>query len=139
VAVAVAQWTYDAYGAVISADHLLPHPMNKVGHKGLFAERLDVGVADATVQGSMVHGGIGVETPKLAPFGHHIYHNRNRVHNPKLGRFMQSDPNASGVVVMNSPGYLGMMGCSVENRIFSHQFRPAGHTSAPSAPLRDAS
>jgi hypothetical protein len=106
VALVAGQWTYDAYGAVISADHLLPHPMNKVGHKGLFAERLDVGVADATVQGSMVSGGVGVETPKLTAFGHHIYHNRNRVHNPGLGRFMQSDPNASGVAVSG----MGMMG-----------------------------
>jgi hypothetical protein len=90
-----AQWTWDAYGNVFSADHLFDHPFLSVGHKGLFVERLDVGVADASVPGAQY-----ADTPRLTPFAHHIYHNRNRSHHPTLGRFLQADPNASGVVAV---------------------------------------
>jgi hypothetical protein len=86
-----AQWTWDAYGNVFSADHIAPHPFMSVGHKGLFVERLDVGVADASVSGSQL-----AETPRLVPFAQLVYHNRNRSYNPQLGRFLQADPNASG-------------------------------------------
>ncbi len=89
-----AQWTWDAYGNVFSADHIAPHPFMSVGHKGLFVERLDVGVADASVPGSQVG-----DTPRLVPFAQLVYHNRNRSYNPQLGRFLQADPNASGMVV----------------------------------------
>ena len=93
-----AQWTYDAYGSVFSADHLTPHPFMHAGHKGLFFDRLDVGVADA-VPGS--GGGVGAsQSPRLVPFAHAIIHNRNRAYNPQFGRFMQADPNASGMVVI---------------------------------------
>jgi hypothetical protein len=92
-----AQWTWDAYGNVFSADHLFDHPFLSVGHKGLFVERLDVGVADASVPGSHY-----ADTPRLTPFAHHIYHNRNRSYHPTLGRFLQADPNASGIVVQQS-------------------------------------
>ncbi len=96
VAVVAGQWTYDAYGSVISADHLFDHPFLSVGHKGLFVERLDVGVADATVPGAQY-----ADTPRLTPFAHHIYHNRNRSYHPTLGRFLQMDPNAAGLIVMS--------------------------------------
>jgi hypothetical protein len=66
-----AQWTWDAYGNVFSADHIAPHPFMSVGHKGLFVERLDVGVADASVPGSQVG-----DTPRLVPFAQLVYHNR---------------------------------------------------------------
>jgi hypothetical protein len=40
-----AQWTYDAYGAVVAAEVFdAASPVNRCGHKGLFADRLDVGV-----------------------------------------------------------------------------------------------
>ena len=38
----VRQWTYDAYGAILTAEHLGPSLETHVGHKGLFMDRLDV-------------------------------------------------------------------------------------------------
>jgi hypothetical protein len=38
-ATVAAQWTYDAYGSVLSADHLAAHPFMHAGHKGLFFDR----------------------------------------------------------------------------------------------------
>jgi len=58
-----AQWTYDAYGSVLSADHLAPHAFLHCGHKGLFFDRLDVGVADTAIPGAAA-----LETPRLVPF-----------------------------------------------------------------------
>jgi hypothetical protein len=46
-----------------------------------------------------VPGAQYADTPRLTPFAHHIYHNRNRSYHPTLGRFLQADPNASGLVV----------------------------------------
>ena len=54
----VGQWTYDAYGAALTAEHLWPHPFVHAGHKGLFFDRLDVGVATAGSQ----------ELPRLVPY-----------------------------------------------------------------------
>jgi hypothetical protein len=97
-----AQWTWDAYGNVFSADHIFDHPFISVGHKGLFVERLDVGVADASVPGSQY-----ADTPRIVPFGHLIYHNRNRTYNPQQGRFLQLDMNASGVALMEAAAFNG--------------------------------
>jgi guanyl-specific ribonuclease Sa len=95
------QFTYDAYGTVLSADHLLPHPAFSAGHKGLFAERLDTPLAWQT-------GGTTVdESPRVVPFARVLYHNRNRIHNPRFGRFMQSDPNATGIVALDTLAYHG--------------------------------
>ena len=75
-----AQWTYDAYGSVFSADHLSPHPFMHAGHKGLFFDRLDVGVADAAPGSG---GGVGAaESPRLVPFAHSIIHSRNCTYTP---------------------------------------------------------
>ncbi len=49
----VAQFTYDAHGSVASAEYLHPHAYLKCGHKGLFAFRLDAGVYDADIGGSL--------------------------------------------------------------------------------------
>lgn len=98
-----AQWTYDAYGSVVSADHLSPHPFMHAGHKGLFLDRLDVGVADSAVPGAEA-----LESPRLVPFAHALYHNRNRVYNPQFGRFMQADPNKSGLSLLNEAVYHGV-------------------------------
>ncbi|MFG0286513.1 MAG: hypothetical protein ACF8R7_19030 [Phycisphaerales bacterium JB039] len=72
----VGQWTYDAYGAVLSADHLHAMALPHLGHKGLFVDRLDVGV---------VTGVGGPESPRLVPYARAIYHNRNRAYSPTLG------------------------------------------------------
>ena len=97
-----AQWTYDAYGAVVSADHLSAHPFMHAGHKGLFFDRLDVGVADPAVPGAGAQ-----ETPRLVPFAHAIVHNRGRAYNPQFGRFMQPDPNASALAMLEGASYNG--------------------------------
>ncbi|MFN7022031.1 MAG: hypothetical protein ACK4WH_11985, partial [Phycisphaerales bacterium] len=97
-----AQWTYDAYGSVVSADHLSAHPFMHAGHKGLFFDRLDVGVADQAVPGAGAQ-----ETPRLVPFAHAIVHNRGRAYNPQFGRFMQPDPNASALAMLEGASYNG--------------------------------
>jgi hypothetical protein len=109
-----AQWTYDAYGSVLSADHLAAHPFMHAGHKGLFFDRLDVGVADTGVPGTPPPGagaggpmGLIRETPRLAPLAHSIVHNRDRAYKPQFGRFMQQDPNASGLVLIEAASYNG--------------------------------
>lgn len=80
-----AQWTYDAYGSVMSADHIHAFEKPSVGHKGLFVDRLDLSNA-------LGH--------QLVPFAQSIYHNRNRVYVPQLGRFLQQDPNQSAMALI---------------------------------------
>jgi hypothetical protein len=109
----VGQWTYDAYGNVLSTDHLHPHAYTRVGHKGLIFDRLNVGVADRGDDGSFTpgqfvgHPGCDFDTPRIVPFARGFYHNRNRVYMPELGRFAQADPNASGQTVLSLPVYHG--------------------------------
>ncbi len=81
------QYTYDAYGSPLSFDSLHAHPLMHCGHKGLFVDRLDVGVV--AVAG-------GQESHRLAVGARIICHNRNRTYAPGFGRFLQQDPNASG-------------------------------------------
>jgi len=87
------QGAYDAYGQVIAARTIVSHPPLRAGHKGLFAERLDGGVAWLT--GSPTLGDL--DRGRLEPPATLVYHNRNRTLSPTLGRFLQSDPNASGL------------------------------------------
>jgi hypothetical protein len=109
----VGQWTYDAYGNVLSADHIHPHAYTRVGHKGLIFDRLDVGVADRGDDGSFKpgqfvgHVSCEFDTPRIVPFARGLYHNRNRVYMPELGRLAQADPNASGQTVLDLPVYHG--------------------------------
>ncbi|HYF14596.1 MAG TPA: hypothetical protein VD971_05920 [Phycisphaerales bacterium] len=86
----VAQWTWDAYGNVISAEYLHPHPFLRLGHKGLFCERID---ADLLVEDG---GGGYEENPRAVPYSQLLYHVRNRTLSPGLGRWLQRDPNATG-------------------------------------------
>ena len=88
-----AQWTYDAYGSVMSADHIHPFEKPGVGHKGLFLDRLDLA---------------NPQVPQLVPFAQSIYHNRNRVYVPQLGRFLQRDPNATAAATMASTPHHGL-------------------------------
>ena len=58
--------------------------------------------------------------PKLVPYAHAIYHNRNRTYALGLGRFMQSDPNATGIAALETIAFHGTaispaaMGMSLE-------------------------
>jgi hypothetical protein len=94
--VVIAQWRYDAYGAVLSAEEFSPAPRLHLGHKGLFLDRLDVGV-----------GSSSGEPPRLAPYAHGVYQIRNRAYSPELGRFYQRDPNASAMVLLENSSYHG--------------------------------
>jgi len=115
------QWTYDACGNVLSTDHIHAHAYSRVGHKGLIFDRLDagvgpgtgIGVADRGDDGSFTagqfvgHASCGFDTPRIVPFAKGLYHNRNRVYMPELGRFAQADPNASGMGLLDMPIYHG--------------------------------
>ncbi|MFN7375246.1 MAG: hypothetical protein ACK5VC_06620 [bacterium] len=92
------QGAYDAYGQVIAARSIVSHPPLRAGHKGLFAERLDGGVAWLT--GTPTLGDL--DRGRLEPPATIVYHNRIRTLSPTLGRFLQSDPNASGVGLVSS-------------------------------------
>ncbi len=92
-----AQWTYDAYGAVLTADHLYAHPWLHCGHKALFQDRLDLGVVNTG----------GTETPRLVPYAHSIYQIRNRAYSPALGRFYQRDPNETAMTLIAATAYHG--------------------------------
>jgi len=81
------QYVYEPYGKVVKSDNFNHgHPVNRVGHQGLFFERYD------------------------AEFGHHtlaenalgLYYNRNRFYHPGLGRFTTRDPNETGMPVLTA-------------------------------------
>ncbi|CAG0998254.1 hypothetical protein PHYC_02702 [Phycisphaerales bacterium] len=78
------------------------------GHKGLFFDRLDVGVAESAVPGASAE-----QTPRLVPFAHSIYHNRNRAYNPQFGRFMQMDPNATALTLVAFAAFNGQTSSAV--------------------------
>ncbi|MCC7390710.1 MAG: hypothetical protein IT431_18335 [Phycisphaerales bacterium] len=91
IARVVGQWTYDAYGEVLSAEHLFAFSLPRLGHKGLFLDRLDGSAAG----------------PRLVPFGHALYHMRNRAYAPGLGRFLQRDPNQTAMALAESAAMHG--------------------------------
>jgi hypothetical protein len=86
----VAQYTYDPYGQVITHEHLHAHAWLHAGHKGLFVDRLDLGVANSA----------GDDQPRLASGANLLAYNRNRTLKPDLGRYLQQDPNATGMVLL---------------------------------------
>jgi hypothetical protein len=92
------QWRYDAYGAATAAEHLAAFPQLHCGHKALFFDRLDIGVDP---------GAQGIEPPRLIPFAHLLVHMRNRAYSPQMGRFMQPDPNATALTLIEAASYHG--------------------------------
>jgi len=79
----VAQRVLSPYGRVLISDPpagAATPPLSRIGHQGLFAERLD---------------GDTLDDP-LAAGGTLAWHNRNRTLLSSLGRFAQRDPNATG-------------------------------------------
>lgn len=87
----VRQWTYDAYGAILTAEHLGTSLETHVGHKGLFVDRLDVTMTANSL-----------ESPRLVPYAHTLYQNRNRSYSPSLGRFLQMDPNQTAMALLSN-------------------------------------
>jgi hypothetical protein len=41
------------------------------------------------------------------PQAHNLYHDRNRMYNPQVGRFLQPDPNATAMAIATSPAFNG--------------------------------
>lgn len=74
----VGEWVYDAYGEPIFAANPHAHAVLKCGHKGLFFDRLDAGVYDASTGGEM---------ERLVADCRGLYYARNRHHKPDWGRW----------------------------------------------------
>ncbi|MBX3408091.1 MAG: hypothetical protein KF869_15150 [Phycisphaeraceae bacterium] len=91
------QWRYDAYGAATAAEHLHAFPVIRCGHKALFFDRLDSASAD----------NLGNEPPRLIPFAHLVVQMRNRAYVPQLGRFLQPDPNATALTLIQATSFHG--------------------------------
>ncbi len=93
---------YDAYGRVIGrsnpATPATGPPELRVGHKGLFFDRLDWGIVDPLTL---------AETPRLEPGATLLGYNRNRTLHVGWGRFLQRDPNATGLPVQAGLAFHG--------------------------------
>jgi YD repeat-containing protein len=83
------QVMYDPYGEPLFAEDFGAHPGLKIGHQGLFFDRLE---PPAAVSGSISIGG----ATQLEPGVFGLYQARNRVLLSRYGRWAQKDPNASG-------------------------------------------
>jgi len=79
----VVQYTYEPYGALQLAESFAQHPVNRLGHQGLFFERYDAGPYD----------------PALVPGGKGLYYARNRFYDPLAGRWNTKDPNATAAPI----------------------------------------
>lgn len=105
-----AQYTYDAYGQVITAETLLTHPPLHAGHKALFFDNPQTPLYSipAIYLDHYITLSFSDENPVLADglsFG--FYQMRNRVYSPLTGRFMQRDPNATSLTLIESVASLG--------------------------------
>ncbi len=104
------QYTYDPYGQLLALDALVTGgtladpalPRNRVGHQGLFVDRLDAPTGAA----QLVPGGPDVFTGSLSAV-RLLYHNRNRSMLSWLGRFAQADPNATLTALLQDPSFFG--------------------------------
>jgi len=89
------QYAYEPYGVVLVAESFASHAVNRVGHQGLFFERYDGTSFRQTV----------------SPTENGLYYNRNRFYDPSLGRFIQRDPNETGIPIIAA---LAMNGQAVD-------------------------
>jgi YD repeat-containing protein len=99
----ITQIVYDAHGSVIDRDD--PYGLAasagkelRVGHKGLFFDRLDAGISDPAT---------GQETPRLWPGARLSGYARNRTLHCGFGRWSQPDPNMTGLPVQAALVYHG--------------------------------
>ncbi len=100
-----AQWSFEPYGDVIAAEHIHDFPVQTLGHKGLFLDRLD-----NPTNGPVSLG--GNEAHRLVPFAHSLYHNRNRAYSPSVGRFLQQDPNQTAMSLLEGSYHGSAMGAA---------------------------
>ncbi len=97
----VRQYRFDAFGNLLNLDTfplasgsgLFANFRNRLGHQGLFAERVDASTTATTLSPN--------------PNAQVWYQSRSRWYVPELGRFMTSDPNATGVPTMTALAMLG--------------------------------
>ena len=94
----ITQIVYDAHGGVIDCDDpygtaASPGKELRVGHKGLFFDRLDAGISDPAT---------GAETPRLWPGARLSGYTRNRTLHCDFGRWNQPDPNMTGLPVQQA-------------------------------------
>ena len=87
----VDQFTYDPYGEVLSRETFGTSPGVKAGFQGLFFNRLE---PPAPVMGLISLGA----APQLVPGVFGEYGARNRNLSARYGRWLQKDPNASGIL-----------------------------------------
>ena len=89
------QVSYDAYGSVLTAENpgSVAYAYLRAGHKGLFFDRLDVGVMNSSSS---------EENRRLEPGAKLLGQVRNRAYAPDLGRFVQRDPHATGLALVCS-------------------------------------
>lgn len=87
----VRQHTFDPYGEILTAEDFDTHHGIKVGHQGLFFDRLEL---PAATSGSVSLG----SATQLQPGVFGLYQARNRVLLSRYGRWAQKDPNASGML-----------------------------------------
>lgn len=114
IARVVGEWTYDAYGRVVTDEQHAALSEPHAGHKGLFFDRLDAGVADPYTY---------TETPRLVAGSKLSGHVRNRTLHSDLGRWNQRDPNMTGLVVQEAVAYHGLgFFSSVQGLDFSGHF-----------------
>jgi len=108
IATVAGQWTYSPYGEVLTYDRLTDHPAVVFGHKTLAIDRLD-GPPLTWENESEPGAGDGTlfETRRLEPGTDLLVYARNRSMRPKFGRWMQSDPNASGGICLQAPICMG--------------------------------
>jgi YD repeat-containing protein len=87
----VRQHTFDPYGEILTAEDFDTHPGIKIGHQGLFFDRLE----PSAPAGGLISMSAAVQ---LQPGVFGLYQARNRVLLPRYGRWAQKDPNASGML-----------------------------------------
>lgn len=100
----VKQYRFDAFGNLMNLDTFpLAEPgalfrnfRNRLGHHGLFAERLDDDTASNVFD-------------DMSPDLELWYQSRSRWYAPELGRFITSDPNSTGVPTTPTLAMLGQM------------------------------
>jgi hypothetical protein len=92
----IATANFDAYGTMLSRRVLHPHSASCVGHKGLMFERLDAGIAEWNTTNPGPNGELTSPTPQLEAGARGLYYVRNRWLDPWRGRWLTSDPNATG-------------------------------------------
>jgi YD repeat-containing protein len=153
----LARYAYDGFGRILLSEHDAagtgPHgtqsikpTANRVGHKGLFFDRYDT--PHAWVPGSGIDGlPPTLAAPTTGSVGQAgswasggvkgLYYNRNRHFSPNLGRFVQRDPNATGLVLAAVPAMHGqqvMTGLQPFDAEFHYIDGPNTHTAYDGGP-----